>query len=286
MDSFSFQCPKSRSSDYALYWINRCGISEPVAEEFDIQREHAYPYCVIHYITGGEGSLFYKGREYSLKVGQLFILDAYEAHRYKTDSVQKLSIDWIEFSGGDALKLVRLIIDAHSPIVSMPVSKICDRYLLKIFSLLKKDGSRYSVLISELIYKILLTILFTDNNAFIDEFSENSPEFIQKVTGYIATHLNDDLSVEKLSKLCSFNTSYFTRLFHKTMGVTPAKYVLEKRIEKAKKLLIDSDQPVELISDNLWFCNASHFIRVFKKAEGMTPAEYRKQGLFYKMYRI
>ncbi len=286
MDAFIYQSPINRNNDSTLYRINRGGISNLVDREFDIQREHAYPYCVIHYIISGAGSLTYQGREYSLRGGQLFMLDAFEAHRYRTDPDRQLAVDWIEFTGGDSLMLVRRIIAARSPVIGMPGSGDCDRYLLKILSLLQKDEHKYLVLVSKLVYSMLLAMLYRNSGKYPDELPDESSEFIEKVTGYIVKHLDEELNIEKLSKLCSFNPCYFAKLFRKVTGVTPAKYVLGKRIDKAKELLTGSDQSIEAISDSLGFCNPSHFIRVFKTTENMTPSEYRKQGLVYRMYRV
>jgi AraC-like DNA-binding protein len=66
------------------------------------------------------------------------------------------------------------------------------------------------------------------------------------------------------------------RMFRRAYGVTPLQYLGSKRIERAKKLLRDTTDPVAAIASRMGFADAVYFHRFFRKLAGMTPGEYRR----------
>ena len=61
-------------------------------------------------------------------------------------------------------------------------------------------------------------------------------------------------------------------------GISFIDYVTNKKIEKAKELLVSTDDTCKAIGEMLGYGAQNTFIRVFKKAESMTPAEYRQRN--------
>ncbi|WP_411679796.1 AraC family transcriptional regulator [Clostridium thailandense] len=261
-----------------IYYVNRAGRNHQVESEFNIKRNSSYPYCVIHYVLKGSGTVLYRNKKHNVKEGQIFILNAYEPHHYIANEKDPFLFNWIEFSGGDSVKILNSILDNQSPVVKAPFSNIVNKYILRSIYLLQKNAGCNAILVSKILYSMLLKLLDLSKHSIYNEETKLGLECIRRTIEYINCNLGESLTIEKLSKISNFSPSYFSRIFHKTTGVTPTKYIFSKRINKAKELLCTSDIKVELISDNLGFCNTSHFIRLFKKAEGLTPAEYRRQS--------
>lgn len=281
MKEFYYLNQKIMIDDNLLYYINRAGRST-VDSSFNIKRNKLYPYNVIHYVSKGSGTIIYKKKEYTVKKGQLFILNAYEEHQYMTDADDLLVLNWIEFAGGDSVKIVNSILNDQLIIIDEPYSDKVNRYMLRIFALINNNLEQNNILISKLLYSILLNLLRLNISNKHKEISEGRLINIKRTMEYIENHLHEDLNIEQLSKISNYSAAYFARLFHKVTGVTPAQYILNRRINEAKKILSNSDESIYVISDKLGFCSASHFIKNFKKAEGLTPAEYRKQSLLFK----
>ena len=93
---------------------------------------------------------------------------------------------------------------------------------------------------------------------------------------YIDTHLHMKISTSDLAGLVDLNRSYLSTLFKKETGNTIAEYILIRRIETAKQMLIYSEFSASQISEILSFSSQSHFIRHFRSFVGMTPREYVK----------
>lgn len=263
-----------------LYRINRAG-SGIVAADLSIDRNSSYPYCTIHYIVKGSGEVVCKGKKYCVKKGQCFVLNSFEGHSYRTNPNDPFEVNWIEFNCGDSAKLVGAFLSSYPPVINEVQSKIINKYLLRIFVYLKNSTKNCEISISKTIYTILMQLLAECKNISCSDLPELKTHDVQTVMKYIDCNLNENLSMGRLAKVINYNPQYFTKLFQKHTGVTPAKYIMDRRINRAKELLASVDIQIDLLAEQLGFCNGSHFIRKFKKAEGLTPAEFRKESLAY-----
>ncbi|MFD0671278.1 response regulator [Cohnella sp. GCM10027633] len=104
---------------------------------------------------------------------------------------------------------------------------------------------------------------------------------IQKVKQYIETHYHENMSLKSISKIFYMNPVYLGQLFKKTYGVYFNDYLLEIRIQEAKKLLRQTDLKVYEVAERVGFCNPDYFVTQFEKVEHKTPTEY-KNGIFTK----
>lgn len=100
-------------------------------------------------------------------------------------------------------------------------------------------------------------------------------ERIQHVIDHIDGRLGDDLSVEALARVASLSASRFAHMFRDRTGLSPVKFVEQRRIEKARHLLLTTDLPVQEIGWKLGFPNAQHFSIRFSKMTGQSPKAFR-----------
>jgi len=82
---------------------------------------------------------------------------------------------------------------------------------------------------------------------------------------YIDENLNEKILVSDTVKLTRWDSQHFNRLFLKYIGVTPHKYILEKKIEKAKTMITETSIPIYQISFDLGFKSYSNFSHFFLK---------------------
>lgn len=95
------------------------------------------------------------------------------------------------------------------------------------------------------------------------------------VIEYIDENLDRNISLVDLAALMGLSPSRFSHVFKVAYGVAPYRYILERRIERAKVLLCNSDATVAAISEEVGFSSQGRFSRVFTRSTGTTPSVYR-----------
>jgi AraC family transcriptional regulator len=103
-----------------------------------------------------------------------------------------------------------------------------------------------------------------------------SPWQLRRVLDFIAAHLNGDPTIAELARECALSPGYFARAFRQTTGNTPHQWLVQKRIEKARTLLLGSALGLAEIAVRCGFTDQSHFTRVFTRVEGDSPGRWRR----------
>ena len=101
---------------------------------------------------------------------------------------------------------------------------------------------------------------------------------IEQVQQFISSNLSRDISLTDAAALVHLNPSYLSQLFKQQTGGKFVDYVIEMRMEEARKLLIKTSLRVSEIAERLGYGDISYFSSTFKKLTGCSPLEYRKCG--------
>lgn len=147
---------------------------------------------------------------------------------------------------------------------------LSDLYINKLETLETLDALDY-----------LYAVLTVDYITQIDNVNRNTRTLnpdIEKAISFIELHILDTISLEVVADHLNMNSSYFSRLFHKDIGLTFKKYIHHIRIEKSKHFLLLTDMNISEIAQTLSFSSQSHFTTVFKKLCDTTPQKYRKMN--------
>lgn len=104
---------------------------------------------------------------------------------------------------------------------------------------------------------------------------KNYSPIVQKAIIRIQNDLTSDLSLNAMAKMCNVSPSYFSSLFKKETGKTLTKYVNDKRVDLAKRLLKTTSLQVQTIAQHCGILDLHYFCRIFKATVGKTPTEYR-----------
>lgn len=92
----------------------------------------------------------------------------------------------------------------------------------------------------------------------------------------IEERLADPPTNAELARRCGLSADHFIRVFRNTVGVTPARYSLERRLATASRWLAETDRTIDQIADDAGFTDRFHFSRQFKARFSVSPAAYRR----------
>ncbi len=115
-------------------------------------------------------------------------------------------------------------------------------------------------------------VLLMQKSKFEHHFSKP----VQICIDYIYDNLHNKILLDDLAQKVQLSKTYLSRLFHRETGFTVTAYIITKKIEAAKNLLIYTQHSTADISNFLNFSSESHFIYNFKKQTGLTPQKFRQ----------
>jgi AraC-like DNA-binding protein len=102
-----------------------------------------------------------------------------------------------------------------------------------------------------------------------------SSKTLRRVLDHIDARLGDDLSIEALAREAALSPHHFARSFKVSLGLTPHRYVLKRRVDRALNLLRTSKLPIADIALSLGFASQSHLTQVLREQRQVSPAQAR-----------
>lgn len=93
---------------------------------------------------------------------------------------------------------------------------------------------------------------------------------------YVRAHIDRQISLEEVSEQAFVSAGYLSTLFKERTGKNFSDYVIEMRIEEAKRLLRQPALSMSDIAERIGYADARHFSKVFQKMVGVKPTAYRK----------
>lgn len=105
-----------------------------------------------------------------------------------------------------------------------------------------------------------------------------SPHKLRLARAFIQENLAEDVSVEGIARAVGMSAFHFAHAFRAATGIPPHRYVMERRMERAKALLRGSELTLTEIAQRVGYSSASHFSVGFRKLTQVAPSDYRKSA--------
>jgi AraC-like DNA-binding protein len=103
-----------------------------------------------------------------------------------------------------------------------------------------------------------------------------APWQLRRACAFIDAHLCGDPTVSDLGRECRLSASHFARAFRQSTGVAPHRWIMKRRMERAKELLLEGELDLVQIALTCGFFDQSHFTRYFGRSEGHSPGKWRR----------
>lgn len=144
------------------------------------------------------------------------------------------------------------------------------------------ENIRRELLSKELYYRKKLELLI--NELLIEIKRVNNVKKVKSdnmkfITNFINENYTQKIDLGILSEISGYSYHRFRHLFKERTGYSPINYIINKKINYSKKLIMHTDLSMSSIAQESGFSNSSQFTFLFKKHLGITPIQYRKTNL-------
>jgi AraC family transcriptional regulator len=161
------------------------------------------------------------------------------------------------------------------------VSGFKDNFLSALLDGLHSElSSRYrgsSLFIEGIAQSLAGHLVRTYADETTEEYTGGLPGFrLRKVRDLMVTHLEDEFSLTRLAREAGMSEFHFSRAFKRTTGFKPSQYFINLRMERARRLLRETNRSIIEIGLNVGYTSPSHFSRIFHREAGISPSRYRR----------
>jgi YesN/AraC family two-component response regulator len=101
---------------------------------------------------------------------------------------------------------------------------------------------------------------------------------LRKAENYVMENFTRKISLHEIASIAGLSAPYFSTIFKEEMGENLSKYINRLRVERASRLLLETDMSLCDIAGACCFEDQSWFSKIFKAYTGISPGKYRNQG--------
>lgn len=226
--------------------------------------------------TRGQGSFTYQGKTCILGAGDVVFIDCTQYHEYCT-----LGDFWenyyIRFDGSAAGIYHDYINRGGWRVLSCSDINATKKLVGEIINLCLSPDEHAPLEISLALSRILTELAVSAHKGM--DASELSPS-VQQAKEFIDQHYAGQITLNDIARASLLSPYHLSRTFKTQIGVSPHAYLNQRRLDKAKRLLLTTQMTVQDISDRVGFSNVNILIRSFKNAAGMTPTAFRSKNFY------
>ena len=102
---------------------------------------------------------------------------------------------------------------------------------------------------------------------------------MRRATELLEAHLDGDIALQQVAEACELSVSHFARAFKQTFRTPPYRWLIERRVDRARDLMTNSRLPLADIAARCGFADQSALNRSFKRIHGVTPGIWRRGRL-------
>lgn len=237
---------------------------------------------VIHYIQEGKGVFSSANHNtVSLQAGDIFILPKGVPCFYQADGKEPWKYFWIGFSGTKINTMLTGSTLAKKRYLRQVQDSDFYRSLKQLYDALRAPSSLPNdILVESLTYQMFYNLVTEYPNKRMEDTSEAHNQ-LKLAVYYLQENFRDnECTITNLCRHVNLSRSYLYTLFKREMNLSPLKYLSQLRMEEAKQLLQNTNNPVQEIAHRVGYKDEFTFSKAFKRYSGFSPQIYRQKDRF------
>ena len=244
--------------------IHQCGY-QPCAPGFSYGpfiRAH----YLIYFIFDGAGKFVKNDVLHTLSKGKGLIIRPGETTKYFAANNASWSFLWVGFSGTDVEKMAKSLgLHEESPVFETSNFDIS----LSFFKALLESASSIDANLRMIgyLYLFLSTISSLAPKSDAKLLAEKAAEYMYDNFGY-------NIKIADVAKYIGVDRTYLFRLFKENYLTSPQQYLMDVRIQTAKRMLLVPGTSIYKVSNYCGFCDTNYFSKIFRKKVGVAPSSY------------
>ena len=282
-----------------FYWeelspVEGCPINVfNVRDEKTLTEMHSHTYLEIALVVSGIGTYCTPSEEFTIKTGDVFLLGPEHCHSYSRQEnlvVYNLVLhdssvlyQHMELAQEPALRYFFELephfrssdrFQRHLQLNSEQIETLA-RIMEEMKSELVEQGAHFKNMLN-LLLKQFLILLCRYYTSAIDVQNDNLFA-LANVLQYMERQMSSRITCDDLARLVHMSPKTFYRFFKSIIGKAPIDYLLELRLDSARKLLASTSMTIKEIADQCGFCSPSYFGQQFRRKYGKSPNQHRCQ---------
>ncbi|MCQ2374580.1 MAG: helix-turn-helix domain-containing protein [Salinivirgaceae bacterium] len=256
--------------------------------------EHYHDFTEIVLIIRGQGMQVIDNNEYMVSAGDAFVLQGNQHHYFK--------------DAGN-LEIVNIMYDSHRVNISQNVKQMegykalfflepqyrTQHHFKNRLHIERADMAKIEYVVNTMIleqnskhegYEIIianrleeLIVLLSRHYSQLETTEAQALMRIGKVISYLEYNHNSKIYLEQLAEMSNMSVRNFQRIFKKAVGSSPSIYLIQIRIQTARRLLRETNMAIADIATEIGFTDTNYFIKCFKKETGSTPLKFRMRNV-------
>lgn len=230
------------------------------------------------YITKGEGVFeSVSCKKSAITEGSVLLLFPGEWHRFKPTEKTGWDEYWVGFKGPIMDNLVaHHFFSRQKPVVNIGIHENLIHLLLEIIEKTKNEKTGYQPQVAGIVMHLLGEIHSLVKQEYF-RTEDNTESIINKARVIFRTQIEQDIDIEKIAAELHVSYAWFRKAFKSYTGIAPHQYLLQLKIEKAKKLLANRSSSIKEIALGLNFESPFYFSKLFREKTGLSPDQFRKK---------
>jgi len=253
---------------------------------------HTHRGLEIFYFIQGQANYIIGDTIYDLLPGDMLLFSGEVTHRVNPSNDVKYVRSYINFkpsfieselSSEWYQKLMKLFDNANGLRIQwLPEEREeINRYFKTLYNENQKEFFGYNYMLKSSLTQLLIHVY--RKSKYLMEFipsilPSNSQMTVQRILQYLNKVYKDNENLDEMSLNLHLSKYYMCHSFKEVTGYTINNYIMRKRIDEAKRLLLESKLTINEIGESIGFNSTIHFSRTFKQHAGISPQIFRKSS--------